>query len=256
MDQPPAPPASSPPRAGSEELRAAFAGFTSRTDDGPPPPDPRRRRRIAIAVAAFVLVVGVLLVVVLQQKSDRDARDAADLKRAVAAERVRLTRVQAPHEGAVGDLAPPKGASAAQRLAARAELVRVVEQAITVDARARARAGELDGPIAATECGPIARRPDAVPDDRVLSKAVGRYDCVAVKADVRKGGTSVGRLGHPFVAALDFRHFTYVYCRNTPPQSERGEVLVSVRLDRRCLAATGEALGSGYINEDEGAATP
>ena len=55
-------------------------------------------------------------------------------------------------------------------------------------------------------------------------------------------------LGYPFVAALDFRRFTYVWCRNTPPQSERGQALAFVRLDRACLAAKGKALGTGYVD--------
>jgi hypothetical protein len=66
---------------------------------------------------------------------------------------------------------------------------------------------------------------------------------------VRNGaGTVVGRLGHPFVAALDFRHFTFVWCRNTPPPSEGGKALAHVRLERACLAAKGRALGTGYVD--------
>lgn len=237
---------------GHDDARAAFAGFGPRQDEQPPPPSPGRRRRRLLLATVGSLIVGGLTAVLLIEKADREDREAAELRVAVAAEKRRLARIQAPHEGAVGDLRPSPSASPAQRRAARAALVTAVEDAITADARARERAGELDGPIGGTECGPIARRPDAIPDDRVLSKRIGRYDCVAVKADVVKGGQSVGRLGHPFVAALDFDRFSYVYCRNTPPQSERGKVLVSVRLDRRCLAATGRALGTGYVDEGDG----
>ena len=100
-----------------------------------------------------------------------------------------------------------------------------------------------------TECGPLLKAKDAVPDDRILSKSIGRYDCVAVKTSVTgEGGQSVGRLGFPFVAALDFKHFTYVWCRNTPGQGERGVALAFVRLDRACLAAKGRALGTGYVD--------
>jgi hypothetical protein len=70
-----------------------------------------------------------------------------------------------------------------------------------------------------------------------------------VKNDIKgAGGGSVGRLGYPFVAALDFARFTYVWCRNTPPQSERGQALAFVRLDRACLAAKGRAVGTGYAD--------
>ena len=127
--------------------------------------------------------------------------------------------------------------------------MRAAEASITRDAQARDRRGELNGPISRTECGPLLKAKDAVPDDRILGKPIGRYDCVAVKTSVTgEGGQSVGRLGYPFVAALDFERFTYVWCRNTPGQGERGVALAFVRLDRACLAAKGRALGTGYVD--------
>ena len=111
------------------------------------------------------------------------------------------------------------------------------------------RSGELKGTITGTECGPLLKAKAAVPDDRVLSKPIGRYDCVAVTHSVNvESGQSVGRLGFPFVAALDFQKFTYVWCRNTPGQGERGVALAFVRLDRACLATKGRALGTGYVD--------
>ena len=98
---------------------------------------------------------------------------------AVAAERVRLTKLQAPHRGAARDLRPAAGATDQERLAARAALVKAVEGEITRDAQARVRAGEIEGRSADT-VRPFLRAPDAVPDDRVLSKRIGRYDCIAV----------------------------------------------------------------------------
>jgi hypothetical protein len=210
----------------------------------------RRRRNVIWAGGTVaVILVAVVVAVVLHAKSQRDARQRVADARAVAAEKVRLRKLQAPHRGAAFDLRPPHGAGRAERLAARAALVRRVEASITQDARARARVGELAGPISGSQCGPFLRAPDAVPDDRVLSKTIGRYDCVAVHGSINgTNGTSVGSLGYPFVAALDFRRFTYVWCRNTPPPSERGEALAFVRLDRACLAAKGRALGTGYVD--------
>jgi hypothetical protein len=210
------------------------------------------RRRSAVlyggGAVALVAVVAIVLVV-LSAKSHRDARQRQADARAAAAERVRLTKLQAPHRGAAPDLRPAAGAGDRQLLAARAALVHRVEQQITRDAEGRARTGEIDGPIRSSECGPFLRAPDAVPDDRVLTKTIGRYDCVAVKNDIAgSGGGAVGRIGYPFVAALNFKRFTYVWCRNTPPQSERGPALAFVRLDRACLAAKGRALGTGYAD--------
>jgi predicted nucleic acid-binding Zn ribbon protein len=208
-----------------------------------------RRRLLSWIAAGVVLVLCVVAVVALSRsKSDRQRRERAEVARAVAVTRARLVREQAPHRSSATDLRPGAGAGGAARRAARARFVTRVEAAITTDARARAARGELQGPIGFTECGPFLRSPDAVPDDRVLAKAVGRYDCVAVKRDVRARGRSVGRFGYPFVAALDFERFTYVWCRNNPPQSERGQALVYVRLQRVCLAARGRALGTGYVD--------
>jgi hypothetical protein len=210
----------------------------------------RGRRRLLpwIAAGAVLAIVAAVVGVLAIVDSGRKDRERRELVKAVAVARARLVREQAPHRGTATRLRPPPGASASDRLAARAQLVRHAEASITRDARGRAARGELDGPISATECGPFLRAPDAIPDDRVLSKTVGRYDCVAIRRDVRSGGASVGKYGYPFVAALDFKRFTYVWCRNNPPQSEQGQSLVYVRLARACLSAKGRALGTGYAD--------
>jgi hypothetical protein len=210
-----------------------------------------RRRTYVIwgGGAVVVVVVAVIAVVLNNVVSDRDKRESAEAKKAVAAEKARLKVSQAPHRGSAVELRPAAGASEQTVLTARAALVRDVEASITRDAQARDRAGELQGPIVGTECGPLLKAKDAVPDDRILSKPIGRYDCVAVKRSITgESGQSVGRLGFAFVAALDFKRFTYVWCRNTPAQGERGVALAFVRLDRACLAAKGRALGTGYVD--------
>jgi hypothetical protein len=216
------------------------------------PPRLRGRRRTYViwgGAAALVVTVAAIALVLNGVVSNRNERENAEAAKSVAAEKARLKRLQAPHRGAAPQLRPPAGASDQTVLAARAALVRDVEAKITRDAQARDRAGELQGPIARTECGPLLKAKDAVPDDRVLSKPIGRYDCVAVKRSITgEAGQSVGRLGYAFVAALDFRTFTYVWCRNTPAQGERGVALAFVRLDRACLAAKGKALGTGYVD--------
>lgn len=199
--------------------------------------------------AALIVAVAVIAVVLSDVSSDRSKREQSAAEKAMAAEKVRLRRLQAPHRGSATQLRPAPGASDQTLLGARAALVTAAEASITRDAQGRARAGELQGPIARTECGPLLKAKDAVPDDRILSKPIGRYDCVAVKRSVTgDAGQSVGRLGFAFVAALDFKRYTYVWCRNTPAQGERGVALAFVRLDRACLAAKGRALGTGYVD--------
>jgi hypothetical protein len=210
-----------------------------------------RKRAYVIwgGAAAAVVVVAVVALVLNSVVSDRDKRTAAADAKAAAAEKVRLKRIQAPHRGSATQLLPPANASPQSVLAARAALVRDVEARITTDAQGRDRRGELQGPIARTDCGPLLKAKNAVPDDRILSKPVGRYDCVAIKRSITgDAGQSVGSLGYAFVVALDFKKFTYVWCRNTPAQGERGQALAFVRLDRACLAAKGRALGTGYVD--------
>ena len=54
-------------------------------------------------------------------------------------------------------------------------------------------------------------------------------------------------LGIPFVAALDFRRFTYVWCKDNPAANAASRNLVFVRLSRACLASRGKAFGTGYL---------
>jgi hypothetical protein len=217
------------------------------------PPRLRGRRKTVVIVggtALFAAVVAVLAVVLSDVTADRNKREAAADAKQVAAEKVRLHKLQAPHRGSATQLRPTAGASDQEVLAARAALVRAAETSITRDAQGRAGRGELQGPIVRTECGPLLKAKNAVPDDRVLTKPVGRYDCVAIKRSITgESGQTVGQLGFAFVAALDFKRYTYVWCRNTPAQGERGQAISTfVRLDRACLAAKGRALGTGYVD--------
>ena len=243
------------PRCGTEERtreehcpRCGYSYFAR-------PPVATRRRRIAFAALAVLVLaaVGVVIAVLAHDKTDRSARDRTAHAKLVAAEVVRLRRIQAPHRGVATALKPAVGASHAQLLDARHRFVLAVQDAITADAKHRIATGEIQGPVSHTECGPFLRSPDAVPDDRVLSKPIGRYDCVAIQSDAVQHGQTVGSLGYAFVAALDFRSYRYVICRNNPAQSEGGKALAYVRLDRACLMTKSAAVGTGYVDPD---ATP
>ena len=103
-----------------------------------------------------------------------------------------------PHRGTAPSWRPPAGAS--DRTARRAG-----------GPRARCRGRDHPrraGPGAArrtrrarsrgTASGPLLRGRGAVPDDRILSKAVGRYDCIAVKRSViGEGGQRSGAWASP-----------------------------------------------------------
>lgn len=212
----------------------------------------RHGRRGLIWAVAGLLVCGLLLVVLLATSGSRKERVSAQQRALIAKERARLKREQAPQWFAARDLRPAAGAGEAAVRRARAALVRRAEQEIEREARRRLRQGRLDGPIRASSCKPLSTDPQAVPDDRLLTRGFGRYRCLAEIRDVpgTEGGV-VAKFGHPWVAALDFRDFTFVICRDTPAQGERGVALVTVRLDRACLAATGPVVGDGYADVPE-----
>src|SRR3954454_15207620 len=243
------------PRCGREERTRSEQCPHCGTSYFARPPAAVRRRRILAGVAGVIVLAARVAgaAVLISARNANDKRDRAARARLVTAEIARLKRVQAPHRGAATALKPPAHATPAQRLEARHRLLLAVQDSITADARGRVASGELRGTIDHTECGPFLRARDAVPDDRVLSKPIGRYDCVAVQSNAVRSGTTVGKVGYAFVAALDFRRFTHVTCRNSPAQGEAGKPLAFVRLDRACLATKSREIGSGYVDPD---ATP
>jgi hypothetical protein len=67
-----------------------------------------------------------------------------------------------------------------------------------------------------------------------------------------KEGRKVATFGHPFVAALDFRAGTFVFCKDNKAPSERGRAIAQVRLAPACfgLPPDAEPLGNGYVIPD------
>lgn len=209
------------------------------------------RRHGRLLAASFVLLVVLVVAAVAVTVSERRRADeqARERKAATAVLRERVTRIQAPRRGSAPELVLPQDAPATDRLAARRALVTRARGAILRDARRRADSGELDGPVRFVFCRALSGDARTETDDLDLRKPIGRYSCTAKVRDViAGGGRRVAIFGHAYVAALDFRDMTYVYCRNMPAQGERGVALVKVRLQRACLAARGRPVGSGYAS--------
>jgi hypothetical protein len=179
------------------------------------------RIAIAIAVVAVIAAVVVLLPRVGDSRREADARAAqertkqrAQLKQALEAEQRPILRSGAP--------APASEGRAAQ-LAARARLLGAIEAAIAEDARARVRRGALKGPIRRVECERFPRQSGAIGADRDLSRARGRYSCVAVTAEFQ-GGV----LGHQYRVAADFRTGRYGFCKITGRAGPEREQIVTI----------------------------
>jgi type II secretory pathway pseudopilin PulG len=172
----------------------------------------RTRRRILIGALAALVVLGgaaaIIVPSVQQEKHSADARARAADRAALARERRRIALDQRLHTARASGL---HGLSRAQ-LTAR--LRSDLQASITADARARAKAGTLNGPILRTQCSAASGGGGGPP--------LGRYSCTAVNGEiVRKTGQApAGVLGYPFWAIVDFKHLRYSWCKLNPRAGE------------------------------------
>ena len=212
--------------------------------------DTQRWILAGVAFAGVIVACILILPGVFDAKRETNARLAKEHAARVAAERKRLTREQRPMRGRPVGLKPPgPTASASEQLAARRKLITALEGAILADAQNRVKTGQLDGPVKSVSCGPLIRNPGNVGEEEDLSNSRGRYDCVAVKREVMKGGKVVGLFGHPFVGTADFKRFTYVWCKDNKVPGERGKPLAKVTIPAVCIGAEGRPrVGDGYLS--------
>ena len=179
---------------------------------------------LAIGGALLAIVIGAALAYAIpridRSKERTSARERAEAAKQAAAERRRIVHDQ---RATLGSAPKPSGhLSAAAELRARADLLRTVEARITRDARHRGSTGELQGRASRTECVPA---PSSVPRrgaDKVLTRAADVYDCLAVTNDITPTKTNkAGELGYPFHAVINFRRFTFAWCKTNPEPGER-----------------------------------
>lgn len=213
------------------------------------------RWTLGIALAIGLVVLSLALRPGIQEtKQERSQRLAREQTARVNAQRARLIRQQRPVHGRdPAYRAPAASLPDADRRAARRGLVLAIETAITRDAQKRIKARQMDGPVKFTECGPLVRTADAQADDAILTKKLGRYDCVAVQREVRRFGRTVALFGHPYVATADFQTGAYVFCKDNKVPGERGKALATVRLSPVCLGLDEDAeeVGEGYAQPEE-----
>jgi len=204
---------------------------------------PRRRpgrRAIVAAGLALVAVIaaGAAIVPGLRREAaEREAREAARQLRLEAAERKRLTRDARPHRAA----GPPLR-TGEDPLAHRAVLVRRAEDLVTRDARARIRAGTLEGPVAGTSCEPFPDTLARLQLEADASARAGRYDCVAYKRKFelppQSGRRRTGLFGFPYWVVIHYPTSMLVWCKVTPRAGEGGRSLAAVPVPKPCRDPT------------------
>jgi hypothetical protein len=234
-----------PRRAHPLEVVGAWLHVWTPPRDVDIPPVPWRKLAIGAAIAAVVLgAAGAVIVPKIDEAKRRSAaRDRAALAAAAAAERRRILREQVPRRASGAALRPRRGASATAEIAARTALVAQLERAISADAAARARRGELKGPTGETTCAPVAGWPPASD----LRAPRGAFDCFTVTARIRATAVnSAGAIAYPFRAIVDWRSFRYVWCKTNPVPGEQiiPDPRTVIELPRVCRATQPSAAGS------------
>ena len=171
-------------RASPFETLGAWLRLWTPPRDVEVPPVPVRKLALW---GVGVLVVAAAATAVIAPRID-DAKDRAR-RRATRARPRRAARPggaetiaqQRPRSASAAGLRPDAGAPAARRLEARAALLTRAEEAISADARARARAGELRGAPGAAECDPYPPRDRGLaPRAGPLGARRGVYDCLVL----------------------------------------------------------------------------
>ena len=167
-----------------------------------------RAGRIGVGLLPLALVgLALLLGPGIDESKDERARAEAERLASLRAERVeRLRAEQRPLFG--------RGAPAGTDLGLRAALVDGLPAAVLEDARARAGAGTLDGPIRSVECEPFPRSADGTGAHLDPHRSTGRYSCLAVTREVKATAVNEpGAIGHPYRVRVDFETGRYALCK-------------------------------------------
>jgi len=185
-----------------------------------------RAGQVAVAALGVGLVaLAVALSPVIERSKDRHAREEA--ASSARHERQLIAEIRREQRPRFAHAAP-----AAKDIAARGRLVASAAASIKADANTRAAAGEFNGPILRVQCKPFPPSGATVPADRVPSKGIGRYSCLAVTSDIpATAGNRSGVVGHPYRTKIDFRSGRYAFCkiRGRPGElAVRADALVPV----------------------------
>jgi type II secretory pathway pseudopilin PulG len=183
-------------------------------------------RKLGLWGLVAALVIGAAAAIALPRINDAKRKGAAERAReqavAVAAETARLRADQAVHR-----LTIPAGA----------DTVAALESAITSDARARARAKTISGPVVSTSC-------QAATGNAVQFAGSRVYKCfVKTSAGFRGQGQDVLGTGYPFIATIYPKRHSAAWCKQNPRADEKGSRgMVHVQISPVCAGKLSQVL--------------
>jgi type II secretory pathway pseudopilin PulG len=215
-----------PLRLSRLEVLGAWTHTWTPHRDAEIPPIPWRKIWIATAIGVVALgAAAALIVPAIQSSKDRAAkRDAAQLAADYAADVKRITKLEHPTFGKAPKPSNFDSLSPAGQRAMRARLFQTAQQDMLVDAKARVKTHEFNRDIQAISCDEYPPRPadEKTHPETNLRKRVGVWDCTAVQDYITvPGKDDAGAFGYPFRLKVDFKRFSYVWCRENPPPGER-----------------------------------
>jgi hypothetical protein len=160
-------------------------------------------------VVAFVALIVVALAIgpdIRESKKERERAEQQERQRAREAREARIRREQTPRF--------VDGPPATSGVAARRRLLGAASASVLEDARRRAAAGRLRGPIRSIDCEPFPRNVAGIGAEDSTELRFGRYACLAVTARFTETeSTSGGLIGHPYRLRIDFDTGRYAFCK-------------------------------------------
>ena len=207
------------------EIVGAWLRIWTPPKDVEVPPVPRRK--LALWGLAGAIVVGVALALLIPPLESAKRKGAAERARetaaTVAAEAKRLRADQRVHYATA---------------APGTDMVALLEARVLADAKARARARTIDGPVLSTKCTAASNYVIQFPSSRV-------YKCFVLTTSALQGeGNDKFGTGYPFVATIYTRTRRLAWCKENPRPDEKtkGHSLANVRLSPVCAGKLSEVL--------------
>ena len=176
---------------------------------------PRARRPAAITAAILLAAAVVALVISIPAITESKGERAASERQTERERRAqRIAELQAELRLRTGRGEAARGLDGAAALDARHALAADLVAAVHDDALARVQSGEFNQSVERVECERFPRGvgvPDPAAD---LSKATGRYSCLAITADAPKVETNqASSIGYPYRALVHFETGRFSYCK-------------------------------------------